>query len=200
MGQRRERPGLLGQWHRQLYCALFQRGLARHPRQVVDGVTLHFPPQEARRVAEALALLRHADARRYLRLKRHLPVLTLSTVGTHFDATADAGCIDVALEGGAWPLAAALVHEATHAYLLKARGVPYEGQWRAWHEEMSLREERHVLRRLARHAGWPEPAVAAYLVRLEAQHREALAHAWWEAPLREQLRAARWHRWARAAS
>jgi hypothetical protein len=188
------RSGLVRRWHQRVYRALFRRELARYPLQVLEGVALYFPRPEAERVVAALTLLREADPRRFRRVQRHLPVLTTSREGTHYDATADAGCIDVALEGSAWLLAAALVHEATHAYLLKARGVPYEGRWRPWHERLCLREELCVLRRVVRYADWPTPEAAEYLAGMEAQHREALAREWWDVPLLEQLRTVRQRR------
>jgi DNA-binding transcriptional ArsR family regulator len=201
MGHGAAQSGVLAHWHRKVYCALFNRQLARLPRSMVDGVELFFPAPEAERVQAALALMRTVDARRYRRLTRHLSRLTHSRVGTHYDVTADAGCIDVALEGGTWRLAAALVHEATHAWLFKARGLSYEGPCRARHERLCLREERYFLTRVVRHAGWTPVAEAAWLERLQEEHRAALACAWWEDSWSEQVRAARWHRQlARVAS
>ena len=201
MGQGPVQSGVLTRWHRKVYCALFERQLARLPRSVVDGVELYFPPAETQRVEEALALLRSVDPRRYRRLLRHLPRLTHSRVGTHYDATADAACIDVALEGGTWRLAAALVHEATHAWLLKARRLDYQGPARERHERLCLREEYRFLTRVVQHAGWTPVAAAAWLERLQQEQREALSCAWWEDSWSEQVRAVRWHRQlARVAS
>jgi hypothetical protein len=190
-----EQTSLLRRWHRRVYRALFNRALARYPSRELEGMRLHFEPDQAERVAAALRLLRAGDPPRYRRVRRHLSVLTGSQLGTHYDATADVGCIDVEQEGDGRMLAAALVHEATHAWLIKSWRVPCRGPWLERQERLCLREERRCLRRLLRHAHWPEKKVEAFLARVETAHREALAWAWWDAPLSLQLRASR-RRWS----
>jgi hypothetical protein len=186
-----EQPNLLQRWHQRVYRALFHRALARQPRREQDGVRLYFEPAQAERVAAALLLLRAGDPPRYRRVQRHLRVLTGSHLGTHYDATADIGCIDVEQEGEGRMLAAALVHEATHAWLIKVWRVPCRGPWLERQERLCLREERRCLHRLLRHAHWPDEKTNAFLARVEAAHREALAWEWWNAPLRIQLRTSR---------
>jgi hypothetical protein len=199
MEMARER-GLLQRLHQQWYSALFRRQLARLPCRTVDGLALYFPEGELERVEAALGLLREVDRVRHRRLRRHLAILTTSRVGTHFDATARAICIDVQAEGGTWMLGAALVHEATHAYLLETRHVPYQGRWREWHERVCMREEVRFLSRALRYAGWDGPAAQEYLSRVEAHHERALAAQWWEQPLLVPVRSALWRRQAQRAA
>jgi hypothetical protein len=166
-------------WLRRMILRAVHRGILRQlPASEIHGLTVYGSPREAERIGRALELLTRLDPRRSRRVLFFARQIVKSEQGTHYDPDACALYFDFSSPEDNLSDALALVHEATHVYLLQRRQLKYVGPGREKHERICIREESALLRLYSRDL--PLAEQAAFLSKWSQYHEASLNSRWWE--------------------
>ncbi len=106
-----------------------------------DGFQLFFRGEDVESVISGLKLLKELSPQGYKRAKRFVPTIVDTDLPTHYDQAAEACYLNILYTSSPVDIAAAIVHEATHGYLRKARHMRYQGMLKEKEERICLSQQ-----------------------------------------------------------
>jgi len=135
---------------------------------------------------EALSLIEEFDARRYSRIKRHLPIIAHVEQGyNYYNAKAKAFYVEDFFPSDVGFYAASIIHEATHAYL-DSRKIPYTKEARQRHEILCTKEQyRFICNLIKINEDLSSEEKQNYINRYTRWFDEQIESKWWESNERE---------------
>ena len=130
----------LNRFRNALFRWLHKKYVALLPATEYCGFHLYFEPEQIENVVAGIKLLEHLYPRGYKRALKFTSTIVVTEMPTHYDEAAEACYLNL-LNADSVEIAASLVHESTHAYLVKIRRIPYCGILKEKHERICMSEQ-----------------------------------------------------------